>query len=305
MSWFFIAIAAYFFGAIANVLDKLLLGSKRISSPVVYAFYVGIFGLASFMFAPFGFSMVGGNTLFLCLISGIIFLGGITLLYFSIEKAEAGRVVPVVGATIPLVTFILAAIFGIEIISAKSILALALLVGGGLIISFDLPFKIGKKKLFAGFFLAFLAGIAMAISYIMFKYISASENFVTWYIWTRVGITVGAFLLLINPSWRKKIINSFSGARKNGKQAASTGGIFISNKIMGGMSTLLVNYAIGIGSVTMVNALVSLQYIFLLVFVAILSTKNHDVYKEKLTVHEWIQKVSAIIIIGIGVVLIS
>jgi drug/metabolite transporter (DMT)-like permease len=305
MAWFFIAVSAYFFGAIANILDKFLLGSKRISSAVVYAFYIGLFGLGALIFVPFGFSIVRGYILFLCLIGGMLFLAGVTLLYFSMERAQTGRVVPVVGATIPLATFIMAAVSGVEIISAKSILAMLLLVGGGLLISFDLPFKIGKKKLFGGFLFAFLAGIVMAASYTIFKYISMHENFVTWYVWTRVGSALGCLFFFLVPKWRRAIWKSFSAAKRDRRQAFSTSGIFFSNKIIGGISTILVNYAIGIGSVTMVNALVSLQYVFVLVFIAVLSRKNHHIFQEKLFFFDWVQKISAIILIGLGVVLIS
>lgn len=305
MSWFFIAILAYFFGAIANILDKFLLGSKRISSPIVYAFYVGLFGLGAFIFAPFGFSIVYGYILGLCLFSGALFLGGIVLVYFAIQKAQAGRVVPVIGAMIPLTTFILTALFGIEIISIKSILAIFFLIGGGLLISFDLPLKIGKKKFFSGFFFAILSGIVLAISYTIFKYISLHENFITWYVWTRVGSVIGALFFLAIPKWRKIIWKSFSTVKKNRRQAASTAGIFFSNKVVGGISTILFSFALGKGSVTLVNALVSLQYVFVLVFVWILSRKNHHIFQEKLLFWDWVQKISAIIIIGVGIALIS
>ena len=36
MSWIFVAVSAYFLGAFAVLMDKFLLGSKRISSPQVY-----------------------------------------------------------------------------------------------------------------------------------------------------------------------------------------------------------------------------------------------------------------------------
>jgi drug/metabolite transporter (DMT)-like permease len=305
MAWLLVAIAAYFFGAIANVLDKFLLGSKRISSAIVYAFYIGLFGLGAFVLAPFGLHSVSGIMLWFCFLGGFLFLAGITLLYLAMERAQAGRVVPVVGAMIPLATFVLTAISGVEIMSAKSILAMCLLVGGGLLISFDLPLKTGKKKFFSGFVFAFCAGFVLAASYTVFKYISGHENFVTWYVWTRVGSAVSIIFFLLVPKWRKAICQSFSSARKKPEQAYSTGGIFISNKIIGGISTALVNFAIGIGSVTLVNALVSLQYVFVLVFVSMLSRKNHHIYQEKLFFWDWVQKIAAIIIIGLGIVLIS
>ena|ERR1035437_1335881 len=114
MIWFFIVVAAYLFGAISNVGDKFLLGSKRISSAPVYAFYIGVFGLGALVLAPFGLSVSSSDIILLCFVSGALFLAGITLLYFAIERAEASRVIPVFGAVIPFASFVFAAIFGIE-----------------------------------------------------------------------------------------------------------------------------------------------------------------------------------------------
>ena len=214
MEWFLIVIGGYLFGAVANVLDKFLLGSKRISSATVYAFYVGIFGLGAFVLAPFGLTVPSNNTIFLCLISGVLFFVGILLIYFAFEIAEASRVAPVVGATVPLVTFALSIMLGLEQFSMWQILGVVSLIFGGLLISFDLPLKLGNKKFFSGFYYALAAGFIMAIAYLMFKNISNHESFITWYIWTRVGCFLAACSLLILPKWRKNILLSFHSVKK-------------------------------------------------------------------------------------------
>ncbi|HEX8974631.1 MAG TPA: hypothetical protein VF817_04045 [Patescibacteria group bacterium] len=307
MTWILIASGAYFLGAIANILDKFLLGSKRISSAVVYAFYVGIFSLAAFMFAPFGLKIPAADFLLLCLVGGALFLLGILLLYFAIERAQASRVVPVIGAVIPIVTFAIAAATGMERLPAMGVAGVFLLIIGGLLISFDLPFKIGKKKFFAGFPFALWAGVFLALSYIVFKYVSAHENFITWYVWTRVGGALAVGLFFLVPSWRSSILKSFTHvkAKKNRRKAFSTGSIFVANKIVGGASTLMLNYAIALGSVTLLNAMVSLQYVFVFILAVALSHRNKKIFEENLYFWDWAQKIMAIAIIGAGVFLIS
>ena len=76
------------------------------------------------------------------------------------------------------------------------------------------------------------------------------------------------------------------------------------NKIVGGISTYMLNFAIGLGSVTLLNSLVSIQYVFVLVLVAILSKTKAHVFQEKLLFWDWAQKITAIAIIAIGMVLI-
>lgn len=304
MFWLTIVIGGYFFGAVANVLDKFLLGSKRISSASVYAFYVGLFGLGAFFLAPFGLTIPNNSIIMLCLIGGALFFIGILLLYFAFEKAEASRVAPIVGAIVPLVTFLFSIILGLEQFSVGQIWGVISLIFGGLLISFDLPVKIGKSKFFSGFYYACAAGFILAIAYLVFKNISNQEGFITWYVWTRVGSFLGSLVLLFIPLWRKNILNSFHSAKKNQKKAITTSGIFVGNKIMGGMSTLMLTYAIGLGSVTLTNSLVSVQYVFVLVIVAILSKTRARIFQEKLLFWDWAQKVASISVIAIGMILI-
>ena len=289
------------FGALANILDKFLLGSKRFSSAPVYAFYVGVFSLWAVFFAPFGLVMPSLSGLALCFGSGIIFLLGILLLYFAIGKAQASRVVPVVGAVLPLATFLISLPMQSEKLNLLQIFGILLLILGGLLISFDLPLKLGKKKFFSGFYFAIGAGILLAIAYVAFKNLSQSENFVTWYVWTRVGGFLGALGLLLVPIWRKDIWKSFHLHRKNKKQAFSTGAIFVGNKIVGGLSALLLNYAITLGSVTLINALVSVQYVFVLILAWMVSKKYHQIFEEKLFFWDWVQKIVAIGVIAVGI----
>jgi hypothetical protein len=66
----------------------------------------------------------------------------------------------------------------------------------------------------------------------------------------------------------------------------------------------MINYAIGIGSVTLINALVSLQYVFLLMIVALFSTTHAKIFQEKILFWDWAQKIAAIFIIAAGAALI-
>ena len=305
MLWILLTSSAYLFGAVANILDKFLLGSKRFSSAPVYAFYVGIFSLWALFFAPFGLRMPNALGLTLCLLSGVIFLFGILLLYFAIGKAQASRVVPVVGAVLPLATFLISLPFKAETLSFFQILGILLLIFGGLLISFDLPLRLGKKKFFSGFLYAVGAGILLAMAYVLFKYISQSENFITWYVWTRVGGFMGTLGLLLVPTWRQDIFKSFHTHRKNKKEALGTGAIFVGNKIVGGLSALLLNLAFTLGSVTLINALVSIQYVFVLILAWYFSKKYHKIFSEKLSFWDWAQKLIAVGIIAVGIFLIK
>ncbi len=301
----FVALGSYFLGALTVILDKFLLGSKRISSAPVYSFFIALFGLFAVAFIPFvGFSVPSGWQIFLSLLGGALFSYGILALYFAIQKSEASRVTPIVGAIIPVVTYFLSLVFSSEKLVLIEIIGIALLIFGGLLISFDLPLKINKKKFFAGFYASLSAGFILALSYFVFKFVYNEQNFFNGFIWTRIGCFLASGSYFLVPKWRKEIFKSLKEFKKPKKKEYQTGVLFVGNKILGGISSILLNAAIAMGSVTLVNSLVSSQYAFVL-FLAYFAHKNFPfIFGEKLYFWDWAQKIGAIILIGTGVVFI-
>lgn len=311
MTWILLTISAYFLGAVTVILDKYLLGSEKISSPPVYAFYVGLLGLGVLIFWPLAFffpafilEIPSKYQIAISFLSGIFFLAGITALYFAIKKSQASKVTPVTFSVVPIVTLLAAYVLGVEKFSALKIFGIALLIFGGLFISFDLPLKLNKKKFFNGFYLSIVAGIFMGFSTFLLKLVYEQQNFFNGYVWTRLGAFIGILILFAVPSWRRKISHSFHHSRKK-KESLHTGFLFVLNKIIGGSSTALINLAIGLGSVTLISSLISLQYVFVLLIAILAGRHLPHIFEERLFFWDWAQKVAAIFIIGAGMFLIS
>ncbi|MDZ4384999.1 MAG: EamA family transporter [Candidatus Moranbacteria bacterium] len=304
MNYLAIAVVAYFLVAIEVILDKFLLTSKRVSHPSVYAFYIGMMSLFALALIPFGFHLIGLKQAFFTIIPGIIFAYGVLCLFFAINKSEASRVLPVVGAIIPIVTFLLSIFFLSERLHLVQLAGVAALIVGGLLISFDLPFK-RDKKFFKGFYYSIGAGILLAIAFTWFKHFFERDNFVNVFIWTRLGLFLGSISLFLNPAWRRRILGSFGGFNNPQKEHYRTGSLFVVNKALGGIGSYMTNYAIAIGSVTIVNALVSTEYVFILIIGLVMSFKFPKIFQEKESALDLMQKIVAILIISLGVVLIS
>jgi len=309
MSWIIIAIFSYFLVALEIILDKFLLSSKRVSHPAIYAFYSGVLSLTALLvFSPFGFHLISFSNALMSFAAGLVFTYGILCLFFAINKSEASQAIPVVGAVIPLTTYFLSLIFLGERLHNFQLVGVAVLIVGGLLISFDFPLKINKRKFFAGFYYSIGAGILLAIAFTSFKHFFDNDNFLNVYIWTRIGLCIGALTLLIVPIWRKIIFNSFTGLHKNNeekKKNVKTGILFVATKTLGGAGSILTNKAIALGSVTIVNALVSTEYAFILLMGIVFSMWFPQVFQEKRDVQAIFEKVVAITMIAIGVVLIS
>lgn len=305
MTFIFAALGSYFLGALTVILDKFLLSSKRISSPAVYSFFIAIFGLFALLFVPFsGFSVPSGWQIFLSLLGGVLFSFGILALYFAIQKSEASRVTPIVGAIIPVATYFLSLFFSTDKLILIQVIGVALLIFGGLLISFDLPLKINKKKFFPGFYASLFAGLLLAASYFVFKFVYNEQTFFNGFIWTRIGCFLAVLSYFLIPKWRKEIFKSLESFKKPKKKEYQTGGLFVANKILGGTSSILLNAAFAMGSITLVNSLVSSQYVFVLALAFFAHNKYPFVFEEKLYFWDWTQKIGAIILIGIGVVFI-
>jgi drug/metabolite transporter (DMT)-like permease len=309
MSWLTIAIIGYFFLALANVGDKLLI--SRAIQPVVYTFFTCLLGLLIFVLAPWGLTWPGFYQLLICLATGIVFFIALFLLFKAISIAEVSRVVTIVGGLTPLFVFVFSYFFLKERLVSSEITAFLVLMAGIILVSikkektFIFPKKVILMALFSAFF---YAGFYSLSKYIYFK-----QSFISGFIWTRVGAFLGALIFLTRSGWRQAIIKAVSGQTQAipPHQYIGGGGIstkikllFLSNQTIGALGFVLTNYAIALASVTLVNAMQGVQYAFVLILTIFIVKKSPQLLKEKITGRILVQKILAICLIGLGLVLL-
>lgn len=298
MTWALVALLGYFFSAIAAVFDKYLL-SDRIPTPAVYAFFVSLFSLFALGFIPFGFEFTDWRTTLLLLVSGMVFVYGLVAFYQAVKEHEVSRVAPLVGTIISLVAF-LAVFFpgmsGEAHVGGWYIVALVLLILGGLLISFDLPLRRGEH--ISGYVVC--AGILMGASFLFLKEGYAHTNFQSGLVWSRLGMTLAGVSLLLVPVFREQIFAQLRGFSHRSSRATSTGLLFVLNKITAGIASLLIAYATFLGSVSFVQAVSGMQYVFILMMMLPLSFRYPAIFGERLFLWDWIQKAGAVMLIGLG-----
>ena len=300
-----IAILSYFLTALANILDKFLLSSKRMPSPAVYAFYTGIFGIISLVLYPFGFQLPSIGIIILCLASGAVFTYGLLLFYYAVQKGETSKVAPLTGGVLGVITYIISTILLEESLNNFQLVGIGILVAGSFLIS--LAGKKSKQYFSQGTIYAATAGVALATAFGLFKVVYEDQNFINGFIWTRFGLVLGSFSLFLIPRWRKEIMNVLSGFRKKQSRKKNTYALILAlfNKLLGGTGSILVNLAIAMGSVVVVNSLISIQFVFVFILASLLSVKKPEIFAEELKRPAIIKKAIAIAIIGIGVTIIS
>lgn len=296
--WFVLALFAYLLISINLTLDKILLG-KSIPNPLSYCFYMGLLSIFGLIFAPFGRVWTGYPNAFFGILVGMVFLVSLFFMYKVLFQSEASRVGPAIGGLTPIFVSLLAFVFLEEKFDFPKILAFSLLVTSGIVISWEKKVVGIKRKKNEVFKLIFLSAFLFAVYYVLLKSVFIGQNFVSGFIWTRVGSFLGALLLLV-PKGNREII---FGTSQNLK--VSSAGLLIFNKTLSGVAFAFLNYAIFLGSVSLINAMQGLQYVFLFIIATFLSYKYPNLISERVDKRNLFQKGLAIFLIVCGLFIVA
>ena len=301
MSWLLVTISFYLILAVVFLVDKYLL-TGSIPNPHVYTFYIGFLSISVLIFVPFvGFYIPTSSQIVLSLTSGAIFIYALFWFYKSLQLFEASRVIPAITGLVPLLTFGLVYIFsfGKEILSFPEIIAFILLIFGSFLITAEKGKFINSKSFKISVICAFL----LSLSFVLLKYVYIGQPFWSGFIWTRIGSFLMAFCFFIfTKEVREEVFQKKVSFKKK------TMGIFIANQAAGGGASILQNWAIALAPlsyVAIINALQGVQYAFLLIFTTLLSLKFPQILKEEISKGILFQKISAILLIGAGLVMLS
>lgn len=293
-----IAIIGYLMLAVVSIQDKFLLSAKKLP-PAVFVFYTNFFSFFVIPFLFFGVKFPSSPLLWgLVVASGVALSLSLWTMYIAIERSEISHIGPFLGATTPIFVLIFSSSYLGEKFTTAEFLAIFLLAFGSLIISFK---RTGKRINWSkGLGWAILSAVFAGITHVSAKAVYISSDFYSGFILTRTVQTLFGASLLFLPSVRREFFN----LRHPSKQinSGSRGRLFtvIFNSILGALGNIFIQYAIAIGSVTIVNSLLGFQYAALVIIVALLSKIIPRVFREKYQRGEVLQEIIAVCIIGIG-----
>ncbi len=295
MTWITLALAAYLILAVVQLADKIFL-DKFLTDSFVYAFVISILGgVAVLLAAPWLCVWPGWLWLALDLLIGATFTGGLLLLFAALRRGDASRVLTIIGGAMPLFSAAMSYGFG-ERLSRGQVAALLLLVIGVVVMAWEKAKPNVKKT--HGLGLALAASLTLALFFVGTKQAYVYQPFASSFIWIRLGAGIGALFLLVSPALRRAL-------QKNKKKLFSLKGVwFLLAQLFGALGYCLQSYAINLGSVSLVNALQGVQYVFLLIFAAIGTLLYPKLLKEKLNWQAVVQKVAAVGLIGAGLYLL-
>lgn len=296
MFWLLIAILAYIFYALVFIIDKYVV-SRPLPHPIVYTFYVGVLSLGVWVLAPLSFGFLPPTDMLLAVLAGGAQVLGWICFFTALNKGEVSKISPFVGAFIGIFTFVFSYFLIGERLTQNQLLALIFLLLGSLIIAFKPRVEFYKNFKKNVFIIAFFASLFFSIFWVITKFIYNQNSFIPSTIWIRSGAAFVSLLLLVPKRYRELIFSKFKATKKE------TSGIIVLGRIFSVFAAFGIYVAVYLGSVTIVNALQGLQYVFILI-IALFLYKRIPLLKKEVEKKVVIQKLIAIIFIGLGLALL-
>ena len=213
--------------------------------------------LSSVLLIPFGVSWYGAGYFLIALTSGASFFIGISFLYKAIKKSDVSVASTQVGTMGAVFTYIFSVLILKEPLNLTNLFAFLFLIGG-----ISLLGKLQKQV----FVTALWSGIFFGLSYVFLKLSFNSSDFINGIFWTRMGFVGAAFITLSSKHVREEIKFSYYNASSRSK------GLFVLNKFIAGVGFLILYFSIQLGNVSLVNALLGLQFMF--TFLLAIALKN-------------------------------
>lgn len=285
-----LVIFGQFLNASSVLIDKYIVTRTSITRPGVYVFYVGIVSGVVLIMLPFGLvHMPDTYTILLSLDIGFVFVASILFLYRALKHANATDVVAWLTAISTLTTFLFGALFLGEELPASFPFAMGLFVLGMLFV--------GHFRFYARSFVqVIVAGILFGFSAVLLKILFSHTVFLDGFFWSRIGNMIAAFSLLLFPSIRDHVFHITKSTSRH------VGVLVVANRVLSGVAFLCILYAIRVGSVSIVNALSSLQFVFIFLLIFLLAKYMPKLYKHEFRKGHILHKVVAMCLIAAGFV---
>jgi drug/metabolite transporter (DMT)-like permease len=303
MNWVFLAIAAQFFNAVVALIDKRIVSDEQmLPRPFVYAFYTSLISGVWIVVYLFGFlpgssqfhvpSLASVNrptleVVALSLLAAYTFFIALISMFSALRTADASDVVPVIGATSAIGSFLMGHFFLGTVMGSNFGFGIALLAIGSALVS---HFHFGVKTAL----ISIHAGLFFALHYIAIKGLFLITPFDNGFFWSRIAFVFFALSLLMVPNYFEKIKEHTKSATKK------AGALIFGNKVLAGISTLLILKATSLGDVAVVQALGALQFVFVLLIGIFFSVQKSSLKVERYRSGIILQKALFVAIIALG-----
>lgn len=302
--WIIAALGGHLLNGAAFLIDKILLSSSFKKSGT-YAALIG--GLSCFVLPilPWVHLPEGAGWIPVA-IFGSFFVLAIWLFFSALQKGEASRIVPIVGVLIPIFTLIDSSWLIGERLPWENVWGFALLIIATLVLT-----SVGKKGWLPPrtILICTVSAFLFAASSVAGKAAYLQGGFIDVFAASRIFAAITAIAIgIFAPGVRQelaKLIPHPSEKKAEKAEHAHSVYLMIGGQLAGAFGFVLVQYAISLGSASLVNALQAVQYAFLVLVAWFGGPKLAKLLQEDRRTRTIIIKTGAIALVGIGLYLIA
>ena len=297
MLWILVITLAYLCFALSSLGDRIILSGH--SRPNSYTFFVGILSAAVILLIPFiGISVPQGILWLWIILAALFNILGIYTMFSALNVFDVSKIIPTIGALQPIFVVIFSfLILGEDAMGSRQILAFVILLLGSVLISIEKNYRVTRRSLKLSFFAALFFSLEMIFAKIVYLNLAFWDGF----IWMKIFGLVFVMSFLFNKTFRRDI---FKVDQKLDKKNSI---IFFLGQGFGGLANILQGWAISLVPLAylgIMNAMKGLQYVFLFIFVLIISATFPKLLNEKTSKTIIIQRIIAIILIVIGLLVL-
>ncbi len=299
MSWFFIAIVGPFLYALTNHIDKILLEryfkQSGVGTLILFSSLLSVLALPFLLYID---PTVLDISLYHVVALAILGILNVSVLWFYLLALmnEEASVAIVFYQLVPVFGLVLGYFVLGEMLSQMQIIAMAIIILGTTIISFEVD--IDNKFTLRRQTIAYMtmASLLWAASSVIFKYVALEENVWRTLFWEHLMmVVVGIFVFIFARSYRR---NFLLALRENSKSILS---LNVFNESLYMLGNIAFSFAYLLAPIALVLLTQSFQPFFVLIIGIILTVFFPKISVEKIEAKHLWQKVMAICITGIGV----
>lgn len=298
MNWFLIALVGPLLYAMTNHIDKILLEKyfkeSGVGTIMLFSSLLSIFAIPFFLFADPLVLNVSIQNIFILAAVGILNVLVLWFYLLALNEEEASITI-VFYQLVPVLGSILGYFLLHEKLSHIQLIAMAIVIFGTTIISFELDaenkFKLRTKTIV----FMLLASTFWALESVIFKLVALEENVWRSLFWEHVMmVIVGILIFTFIRSYR---INFLKALQFNSVKVLS---INACNEILYIIGNVVFAYAYLLAPIALVLLVDSFQPIWVLVIGIILTVFFPKISSERISSKHLTQKIIAIVITGIG-----
>lgn len=290
----FVAVVAHGLIGVSLLWDKALLRRPQTKNLLAYIFWLGALSVLGLLLIPFGFAVPPWPVALLAFAAGALQLAAVYFYYAALKCGEASQTLAVVGGFSPVATWLIGSGLLPRHIQGARLSGFALMVAGGFLLFFSE--RLETRRIWHYVVLA--SGLFGLVN-VMEKAVFDRVNFVSGYVLFTIGTFAAALALLARGSWRKQIF-LYSGKAEPRRKVW-----YMVNRVMAGVGSFLVYYAISRENPAVVDAIGAVRYVIIFLGAYLITRLKPDWLEEDFSGPVLAAKAGATVLVVAGLIILA